>query len=77
MAGGQGAGSSFSQKQVEAGNGEVSSALTSHPVFGMGPSMFFPLDLVQASVSPPRPSPKGTPALPSINLGFFQAGPGP
>ena len=45
------------QEQVEVGIGEVVGAPSPHPVFGMGPSMCFPLDLIQASVSPPRPSP--------------------
>lgn len=42
-------------------DGEVSSGPTPLPVFGMwGPNMCFPLDLIQGSVSPPSPTPKGT-----------------
>lgn len=76
---GQGAGGreQLCQEQVEVGGGEVGGDPHPHPVFRMGPSTCFPLDCVLAAVPQPRPSPKGTPVLPGINLGFFQAGLGP
>lgn len=74
-AGGSGVGKQLFQEQAEVRVGKVSHAPTPHPVFGVwGPSMCFPLDFVQSSVSPPRPTPKGTlhdsgevsPAQPSL-----------
>lgn len=80
---GSGVGEQLCQEQAEVRVGKVSRTPTPHPVFGMwGPSMCFPLDFVQGSVSPPRSTPKGTlhdsaegsPPHPSLTEGFSRLG---